>query len=172
MAAPSDIFAEAARTVFSSWTALNLAIDNQWGGPASREKGLEMLNYTVRLFRENNKVYPDELEGYYEQYFSDNFNTEAGDDSPGQVADLLIEVHKECMLGNLDRVRQLIGAPPPASSVAQSRRDNESDDDVSGDEENEDMIDTPPPQPQQPPAPKHVVDEDGWETVTSRKGRR
>jgi hypothetical protein len=37
--------------VFASWTVLNLAVDNQWGGPMAKEKSIEMFDYTVRLFK-------------------------------------------------------------------------------------------------------------------------
>ena len=115
---------------------------------------MEPEEATNIYYTESSRVYGDELEDYFDSYFSEEFNTEAGDGSSRQVhilshltsllafvthnlhrhfplsffstlqvADLLIEVHKECALGNLDRVNTLLGTTQPVSSVSQSRRD-------------------------------------------------
>lgn len=43
-------FEEGARLVFSRWTALNLAIENDWGGPNSKDKAIEIYNECIRWF--------------------------------------------------------------------------------------------------------------------------
>ena len=46
-------FEEGARLLFSRWTALCLALENEWGGANSREKGQWLLQEAVQWFYRN-----------------------------------------------------------------------------------------------------------------------
>lgn len=43
-------FEEGVNLLFSSWTALCLAIDNAWGGPASRQKAEQLYQDVLSWF--------------------------------------------------------------------------------------------------------------------------
>ena len=43
-------FAEGLSLLFSRWTALGLAIDNEWGGPSSRQKAEQLYEDVLHWF--------------------------------------------------------------------------------------------------------------------------
>ncbi len=43
-------FEEGVNLLFSSWTALCLAIDNEWGGPSSRQKAEQLYQDVLHWF--------------------------------------------------------------------------------------------------------------------------
>jgi pre-rRNA-processing protein TSR2 len=47
------LFEEGARHLFARWTALCLAIENQWGGQTSAEKGQWLLQESIQWFYKN-----------------------------------------------------------------------------------------------------------------------
>lgn len=55
-------FEEGARIVFQRWTALNLAVENQWGGPTSAEKAQQIYNECIAWFYASKEHYEDDLE--------------------------------------------------------------------------------------------------------------
>lgn len=54
-----EIFQQALHSIFRQWTALNLAITNQWGGPNSHEKANLLLNDIMHMFQGPEKIYKD-----------------------------------------------------------------------------------------------------------------
>jgi hypothetical protein len=44
------LFEEGVRYVFEQWTALCLAVENQWGGPKSAESAKWLLQETIQWF--------------------------------------------------------------------------------------------------------------------------
>lgn len=49
-------FEEGTRLLFAKWTALSLAVENQWGGPSSSEKAQWLLQETIQWFYKNKGV--------------------------------------------------------------------------------------------------------------------
>ena len=49
-----DLFEEGAALVFERWTALCLAIDQQWGGHSSAEKAQDLYLEVLHWFEKNN----------------------------------------------------------------------------------------------------------------------
>ena len=110
-----------------------------------------------------------------------DFNVEAEDGSPMQVAQSLVTVYNECFQGNYSTVQRMqaqaaMGASRSQRAVVPGGEGDE--DDSSSDEggerdedEDEEMEDAeaaaPPPQPVGP-----VVDEDGFTLVQKPRGRR
>ena len=52
-----DVFREAVSVVFGEWRALQLAVEQQFGGPDSREKAQWLEAVTVDFLRDNGQVY-------------------------------------------------------------------------------------------------------------------
>ena len=50
-------FEDGVNLLFSSWTALCLAIDNEWGGPASRQKAEQLYQDVLAWFYGHTGVY-------------------------------------------------------------------------------------------------------------------
>lgn len=52
-------FREGTNSIFRQWTALELAVHNQWGGHNSEEKATSMINNVLELFGGTQKIYKD-----------------------------------------------------------------------------------------------------------------
>ncbi len=52
-------FQEGINSVFRQWTALELAVHNQWGGPNSADKANMMIQEVLDLFGGNKRIYKD-----------------------------------------------------------------------------------------------------------------
>ncbi|XP_009801789.1 uncharacterized protein LOC107807895 [Nicotiana tabacum] len=183
-------FQEGIGLVLGRWTALQMAIENDWGGRGSREKS-NQLNVDIfsAFTNSKEKVYMDDIEEILDEFML-SLNTEVNDGSLEEVAEKLMFMHEECLEGNFNSIKLLretnVGRKP-ATYV----RQDASDDDNSSDDGNENLgnnssdmaIDSVETQSNlgQPmvvdePVVKQpaAVDEDGWTKVATRrnKGRR
>lgn len=104
-----ELFEEGVRLILSGWTALRLAIENSWGGDASRMKAQELEEDVIYWFSLN-KTAPDPMK-LEEQLFAallEDFNTQVEDDSLLQVAQNMVDLYHDCRSGKttiLDRLR-------------------------------------------------------------------
>ncbi|PNH00754.1 hypothetical protein TSOC_013417, partial [Tetrabaena socialis] len=138
--------------------------------------------------------YADELEEELDHSILHDFNVEAEDGSPRLIAEGLVKLYNELMVGNtayLEHLRAMAAAGVQTSKrqvvdldgtvVAEEDADmgSSSDDDDDDTESGDDDMDAegaggqrvPKAVPLEPPAPRvPVVDEDGFELV--QKGRR
>ncbi|WOK91758.1 pre-rRNA-processing protein [Canna indica] len=157
--------------VFSRWTALQMAVENGWGGRDSRLKYEELASTIVSWFSQSKDLlYIDDLENMLDDSMQDVFNTEITDGSIEEVAEQLMIMYEDCLKGNYESIQKL-RLTPTISSVSRSKQVvlDESEDE----EASEMMVDEPKPTEMsaQMPKVKQVPDEDGWSTVTSRKNR-
>ncbi|XP_009590325.1 uncharacterized protein [Nicotiana tomentosiformis] len=177
--------------VLGRWTALQMAIENDWGGRGSREKSNQLnLDIFSAFTNSKEKVYMDDIEEILDEFML-SLNTEVNDGSLEEVAEKLMFMHEECLEGNFNSIKLLretnVGRIP-ATYVRQGA----SDDDDSSDDGNENLVNNSsdmaidsvetqsnlgqgmvvdePVMKQQPAE----VDEDGWTKVATRrnKGRR
>ena len=95
------------RLVFARWTALQLAIANQWGGPDSDEKARTLVDKVVTWLQETKEVYADELEDLLDVELLDEWNTQTEDGSVGQVAQCVAKIFYETLRGAGDQVEAL-----------------------------------------------------------------
>jgi pre-rRNA-processing protein TSR2 len=56
---PNQLFVDGIIAAFEQWTALELAIHNEWGGPQSAQKGRDLCNLVIELFSKPKRVYKD-----------------------------------------------------------------------------------------------------------------
>lgn len=184
MAGQKETLVRAVHAVFAEWSALSLAVENEFGGRNSREKALGLLNRLVdgliSAAERGANVYVDEIEQIIEVTLIDEFNEVAEDDSPRQVAEVLCTLYREAREGSsatADMLLQRVGTkfnsswvvvPPPPKAEGDSSDDEDADDDAmcgsSGmDVEGGGMLEQPKAAP--------VVDEDGFQMVPTRRGR-
>ncbi|CAI5979023.1 unnamed protein product [Closterium sp. NIES-65] len=195
-------FREGVRLVFARWTALQLAVENQWGGGRSAEKAQHMQADLVHFcYSKRGAVYGDELEEWLDEATVRDFNMEVEDGSLREVADKVVEVFKACRDGSFTLVQQLQAEEAAAaakgrrSALQQSKaanRNADSDDSDSDVEEvgNGGAMDEDAPgrgagmgascsgsrraAKETPPEPLLTQEEvaDGWEVAPTRRSRR
>ncbi|KAJ1734079.1 rRNA accumulation- protein [Coemansia biformis] len=131
--ANKEAFIEGVDHILSKWTALELAVHNEWGGPDAREKREdvvdEIVEYFDKLASKRQTPEPTDLQELLLDIMAADFEVTLEDGSESEVAKLLCTIFAECKTGNfatVDRLadereaRERSGAVP--SAVAQSRR--------------------------------------------------
>ncbi|KAI7751220.1 hypothetical protein M8C21_021289 [Ambrosia artemisiifolia] len=180
MVVPAQLTAEAVNQLregidllLGRWSALQMAIQNEWGGRDTRQKAQQLAVDVYRwLIKPAEALYVDELENLLDDFML-SLNTEIDDGSIEEVADNLLIMHEECLEGNfasIERLRQSIPNVNHRMQVVNGGEDDSDSASSSGDEsmEMEDEVD-PSSQPPQAQAP--TVDADGWTVVSSRRNR-
>ncbi|KAM0878100.1 hypothetical protein ACQ4PT_035074 [Festuca glaucescens] len=164
--------------VFGRWTALQMAVENEWGGRDSRAKANQLAASIFSWFANSNgPFYYDDLEPMMFDSISESLNANFEDGSVGEVAEQLLIMHEECLQNNFSSIEKLRNTRPQGNAVALSRQIATEDDDDSSDNDDEqsmgedeaarseDMaVDEPKPS-------KPTPDADGWTTVPPRRGR-
>ncbi|GKV07354.1 hypothetical protein SLEP1_g19147 [Rubroshorea leprosula] len=183
------VFQEGIGLLLSRWSALQMAVENEWGGRDSRRKA-DLLVSDISSFFANSKepLYIDDLENILEESLL-SLNTMAEDGSIEEVAEKLMVMHEECLEGNYQSIEKMRATnPPPVTHVRQVNDDyddNDDDDDGMGDDNTTNMmldvpnsgpILNPVDKPTDEPKSKQRAEaaDDGWTVVSSRrnKGRK
>jgi len=179
----------AIQAVFSEWSALNMAVENDWGGSSSRDKALSLMQRITTGMISSVQIYPDEIESVLEEALIDDFNVEAEDDSPAQVARLLCSMHREARSGCISTAMGVIERaatrrgnsnwttaplPPGRAKAGDSSDDSGSgdSDDAMGDVGDSGVADGECSDERAVNRPMPVVDGDGFQVVTRSRSRR
>ncbi|KAL2652003.1 hypothetical protein R1flu_020131 [Riccia fluitans] len=126
----ADILGKGVFECMSRWTALQLAVQNSWGGQSTDQKCHQLYNEILSFFtRSKEQRYIDEMEDLLDQFMLESFNCEIEDGSIFEVAEQLFIVHEECVNGNFDKVRQMF-AKPAGSGVQKSQELPQSEEEV------------------------------------------
>ncbi|PHT41001.1 hypothetical protein CQW23_19855 [Capsicum baccatum] len=178
--------------VLSRWTALQMAIENEWGGRGTREKSNQLnIDIFFAFSQSKEQVYMDDIEEILDEFMI-SLNTEVNDGSLEEVAEKLMYMHEECLDGNFNSIKMLRETNVGRKPATYVRQDASDDDDSSneGDDRDENLrnnssdmaIDSMETQSSlgqdmmvEPVIKKPAeVDDDGWTTVATRrnKGRR
>uniref|UniRef100_A0A0E0ENB5 Pre-rRNA-processing protein TSR2 homolog n=1 Tax=Oryza meridionalis TaxID=40149 RepID=A0A0E0ENB5_9ORYZ len=169
--------------VFGRWTALQMAVENQWGGRDSRAKADHLAESILSWFANSKgKHYYEDLVDMMYDTVSESFNADFEDGSVEEVAEQLLIMHEECLQCNYSSVEKLRNSRAQGNAVSQSRKMVvDGDDDSSDDEDDDDdgepsMMDNEAGSAEkmsvdEPKPSKPVPDADGWTTVPSRRGR-
>ncbi|XP_071707100.1 uncharacterized protein [Rutidosis leptorrhynchoides] len=197
MVVPAQLTAEAVNRLkegidllLGRWSALQMAIQNEWGGRDTRQKAQQLaVDIYHWLIRPAEALYVDELENLLDDFML-SLNTEIDDGSIEEISDNLMIMHEECLEGNfvsIERLRQSIPTTNHRMQVVNGGDDDDDDSDSdsgssSGDESMETADELHPSinvsnmtlsEPARPPAraPTPTVDADGWTTVSYRRNR-
>lgn len=183
------VFEEGVALALTKWTCLALAVENQWGGASSVEKANLLISDIVAWFYRRKEHFVDELAEELEDAISHDFNVQAEDGSPEQVAISLVDMFSQVKEGNLALVEKFRAMPTLAATKSQKQVIDydgtvlDGDDDSSsgsGSDDGDDAMDADmvegvpnavPMAPAEPVGP--VIDEDGFQMVSKgRKGRK
>ncbi|KAI7872794.1 Pre-rRNA-processing protein TSR2-domain-containing protein [Spinellus fusiger] len=158
-------FQEGVTYILKSWTALKMAVEQEWGGIDSIEKRDWMIQLLVDYFDKNGKkVEGDEIEDILVQIMSDEFQTLLEDDSAYLIAKHLVLLFSQCIVGNFTEVEKMREKFQSQQQSATSCVQRQGDSDEEEEEEEEDMEEDSTGEPKEPKAPQQP-DEDGWLTV-------
>ncbi|XP_077247252.1 uncharacterized protein LOC143887010 [Tasmannia lanceolata] len=179
-----SVLEEGISLIFSQWTALQMAIQNEWGGKDSRQKSFQLSSDLLSWFLQS-KVphYIDDLENLLDESMMLSFNAEIEDGSIEEVAEQLMIMHEDCIQGNYESIEKLRNSDMGAHSVSQSKQVIDEKYDESSYEEASDMaVDEQKPNPE-PESKVMVTDElklkpiksteaeEGWSIVSPRRSR-
>uniref|UniRef100_A0A9I9EC02 Pre-rRNA-processing protein TSR2 n=3 Tax=Cucumis melo TaxID=3656 RepID=A0A9I9EC02_CUCME len=88
-------------SVFSRWDGLQMAIENQWGGRDSHQKSLNLVSDVFSWFSYSKPpLYVEDLENLLHETLLLSFNTEIEDGSIEQVAEQLMMIYEENLVGS------------------------------------------------------------------------
>ncbi|KAJ1424450.1 Pre-rRNA-processing protein TSR2 [Sesbania bispinosa] len=98
------IFSEGIGLVFNRWSALQTAVENEWGGRDSALKAHQLATDVLSWFTQSKEpLYIDDLEGILDEGML-SLNVEVEDGSIEEVAENLMVMHEECLEGNFRSV--------------------------------------------------------------------
>lgn len=164
------------------WDALDVAVENQWGGPDSAEKRDWITAIIVDLFKTEKVVETILIEETLLYAMVDEFDTNVEDDSAVFIANGIIELYKQCQALDYSTIESLYLAWQEKQKNKSNKRvvqvkDDPLNPDVSDSEDEEDYdeeesqdVDMDVDEQQQT-NPEPIIDEDGFEVV-QKKGRR
>ncbi|SSD59150.1 related to Pre-rRNA-processing protein TSR2 [Saccharomycodes ludwigii] len=167
------------------WDALDVAVENQWGGVDSAEKRDWITSIIVDLFKDNKIVDVQLIEETLFYAMVDEFETQIEDDSALPISMGIIGIWRQCAAHDYSIVEQLYlqwkNKQENRQQNINSRRVQVGNDplnpDVSDEEEEEEQNDyddmdiDEPPSLVQPKPDMPIVDDDGFELV-QKKGKR
>lgn len=132
-------FEEGVRLILSSWMALQMAVQNEWGGRDSRQKEQKFVADIVAWLTHSTETrYIDELEEMLDENMILSFSTETEDGSLEEVAEQVMLLHEECLQGNYDMVSKLEVSCSTVQPISQCQKVTEEDSqDQSSEEEGE-----------------------------------
>lgn len=182
----APLFSEGISLILSRWSALQMAVENEWGGRGSRAIAEQLGSDIFSWFTQSKEtLYIDDLENILDEGML-SLNAMIEDGSIEEVAERLMVMHEECLEGNYESIIKLRETRPQAvahSHIRQSVKDDNDDDSTDDDDDSSNMmVDTPASNSQSNPVNAQVNDvrprvaaeaEDGWTVVSSkRKGKR
>eukprot|EP00188_Purpureofilum_apyrenoidigerum_P002529 Plantae.Rhodophyta-Purpureofilum_apyrenoidigerum.ctg25943.p1 GENE.Plantae.Rhodophyta-Purpureofilum_apyrenoidigerum.ctg25943~~Plantae.Rhodophyta-Purpureofilum_apyrenoidigerum.ctg25943.p1 ORF type:complete len:179 (-),score=31.03 Plantae.Rhodophyta-Purpureofilum_apyrenoidigerum.ctg25943:394-930(-) len=165
---PKEALSAGAQSIFARWTALELAVGEQFGGETSASTAGEMFEVALELLMNESKP-PSQttLENLFYDGF-DYMNTDVEDDSIEEVSGLLLQLREKCLAQDytlastlVEKVKTRTGSAALASIRGEERGD------FYGVEQ--DGPDAPPaPLAREPrPKPEPDIDEEGFITIES-----
>lgn len=165
------------------WEALEVAVANGWGGPSSAEKRDWITAIVVDLFKGEKVVDAAMIEETLLYAMIDEFDTNVEDESTVPIAVGIIDVYKQCQVGDYSTVEQMYGKwaeKQESGEDAQAKvirieedplnPDSSSSDEGEEEEDGAEMVEEDVEMDDQP-SHQAVFDEDGFELV-QKKGRR
>ncbi|XP_065872456.1 uncharacterized protein [Euphorbia lathyris] len=181
------LFQEGIYLILSRWSALQLAVENEWGGRNSRQLAEHLGSDIFSWFTQSQEpLYMDDLENILDEGML-SLNTMIEDGSVEEVAEKLMIMHEECLEGDYNSIEKLRQAVPTTGGHQHIRQatddddDDDEDDDSRGDNRSNMMVDAPQSQSisnqpnmqvDKPSGQEDAQEEDGWTTVgSSRKNR-
>ena len=119
-------FCEGLAGILNRWTALQLAILNEWGGAESAAKGAQMLEELEHWFlRRRAGKYAEDLEELLVEILGDDFCVQCEDGSPREVAKIACEMYEQVAEGNYALARDVCAKPLPREHLERCQLEEE-----------------------------------------------
>ncbi|KAJ1918382.1 rRNA accumulation- protein [Tieghemiomyces parasiticus] len=101
-------FTEGLIIVLQNWPVLKSAVDEEWGGPESREKQQWFIDTLVQYVgKEGSKLGAEDLESVMLQILQDEFNVTVDDDSVYALGKFILRMYHQCIKGDHSVVENL-----------------------------------------------------------------
>ncbi|XP_033863141.3 pre-rRNA-processing protein TSR2 homolog [Acipenser ruthenus] len=100
-----ELFAEGIRAVLGTWPALQIAVENGFGGAFSQQKAEWMVDAVQQYFSDNVDLQHLEVEDFLAEIVNNEFDTVVEDGSLPEVALQLCELFSQCSRGQLEEVK-------------------------------------------------------------------
>lgn len=164
-------FEEGVQLVMSRWTALNLAVENEWGGRDSKEKAEQIMEDVLYWFEITKAPCPLKLEEQLTAALDEDFHVVLEDGSSMQVAKDLVQLFEELSEGNQNLLQSLRSTTQSGANMSKMAGPNDCDStssegDSGSDMEIEEVQKELPSKHQGQQGP--LVDDDGF-TLVQRK---
>ncbi|XP_074342132.1 uncharacterized protein LOC141679563 [Apium graveolens] len=102
---------EGIQLLLSQWSSLQVAVENEFGGPDSRRKSQQLPVDLFSWFTKSaGPIYIDDLENMLDDFML-SLNTELDDGSIEEISEKLMIMHEECLEGNFMSIERLRDAP-------------------------------------------------------------
>ncbi|XP_062454683.1 pre-rRNA-processing protein TSR2 homolog [Rhea pennata] len=142
--AAAALFAEGVRAVLGAWAALQVAVENGFGGTRGPEKAAWLATVLEDFFQHNAGLEPEEVEDFLAEVMDNEFDTVVEDGSLVQVSRQLVALFALAAQGDAAAVGAAVarlGRPsPPLRAAAAPPEDARSYEDVA------EAMDCGPPQ--------------------------
>ena len=116
-------FREGLAGILARWTALQLAITNEWGGADSVQKGNEAVEELCDWFlKRKGGKYAEDLEELLIEILGDDFNVQCEDGSPREVARIACQMYEQVAQGDYSLPRDICSKPLPREHLERSKR--------------------------------------------------
>ena len=119
-------FCEGLTGILNRWTALQLAVLNEWGGSESKQKAQQMDEELQHWFLKRRAgKHAEDLEELLVEILGDDFCVQCEDGSPREVAKIACEMYELVANGNYDLARDVCSKPLPREHLELCRREEE-----------------------------------------------
>ncbi|XP_060678455.1 pre-rRNA-processing protein TSR2 homolog [Hemiscyllium ocellatum] len=99
------LFTEGVRSALGAWPALQVAVENGFGGADSQQKAAWMVTAVAEYFHDNVNLEPEEVEDLLADLLYNEFDTAVEDGSLSEVAQQLHTLSTLCCRGQEAEVR-------------------------------------------------------------------
>lgn len=112
-------FREGLAGLLARWTALQLAITNEWGGSESVQKGEQAVEELGDWFlKRKGGKHAEDLEELLVEILGDDFNVQCEDGSPREVARVACQMYEQVAQGEYALARDICSKPLPREHLA------------------------------------------------------
>ena len=95
------------QAVFERWTALTMAVVNEWGGFQSKEKAQSLREETLEFLLKDSNKKDDSIEDFLYDCIAEDFNVQLEDESHEDVGKVLRAMFEECGRGESSLVEKI-----------------------------------------------------------------
>ena len=119
-------FCEGLQGILNRWTALQLAILNEWGGAESIQKGIQMNEELQHWFLKRKAgKYAEDLEELLIEILGDDFCVLCEDGSPREVAKIACDMYEQVANGDYNLARDICSKPLPREHLELCKKEEE-----------------------------------------------